>query len=318
MEPILNELSVDKAYPNKFKARNGMRILIDVHRGVNRLGTARVLRTTEDFTDRHICSGYTVRQWMNDPQVPKEEKLYFKAIGTRSPYIEEIFAKEENAVNIQMECTFNGTKALGLGVAYLKNSLTVSLDSAPQYCRDPLRVKVAQLSKDDDIIEEEIDVCNLSSTEQVDRRRPWLEQQLGVTVTNGSQIWAQRAELFSRLQFCEISRKQIQKLKGSEPYFQQIVRHLQAIDLFMSGWAGGPFELRSIPWSSESEPTLRHARFGPQREFTCPDNVVRQFSFHSKPTGGLMRIYFLPIQNSGICYIGYVGRKLPTVEFPTL
>ena len=53
------------------------------------------------------------------------------------------------------------------------------------------------------------------------------------------------------------------------------------------------------------------------RDFACPDGVVRRFSCHSKLKAQNVRIFFFPDGARRRVWVGYVGKKIPTVEYPT-
>jgi hypothetical protein len=67
--------------------------------------------------------------------------------------------------------------------------------------------------------------------------------------------------------------------------------------------------------SPESDSTLR--QYETEHSFVCPDGVRRLFSWHGRLTPGAWRIYFLPAPVTDRIVIGYIGKKLPGVLYPT-
>ena len=64
----------------------------------------------------------------------------------------------------------------------------------------------------------------------------------------------------------------------------------------------------------ESEATLK--QFSQEHTFGLPDGSVKRFSWHVRYTGGYAgRIFFHPVPERKVIYIGHVGHKLPTVKY---
>jgi len=78
----------------------------------------------------------------------------------------------------------------------------------------------------------------------------------------------------------------------------------------------GAFAPDQLPFKAtvESEPTLQ--KYHKERTFTCQDGNGITFSWHGRMTPGAWRIYFDPTIGHGMMQIGYIGPKLPTVNYP--
>jgi hypothetical protein len=130
-------------------------------------------------------------------------------------------------------------------------------------------------------------------------------------ILDGHVAWDKRQELFPNLMFCDGAARTLQALSGKEPYFTQICRHLFVLNSFCADWpAQGLIALKEISWSDESSSTLNNDDLRSKREFNCPDGVRRLFTRHTKPTGGNIRIHFLPFSDQGKIMIGYIGPHL--------
>ena len=68
---------------------------------------------------------------------------------------------------------------------------------------------------------------------------------------------------------------------------------------------------------TESETVKTNAELKKLRKFKLPNGNIEYFfdhvGFTGKYTGG--RIYFLPDNPNKICYIGYIGKHLPTKNY---
>lgn len=317
MEVIFNELSACCCYQTIFASREGMHQLIQVMREIVNLGIERTMRTTNDFMSRSLSPSYRIVDWFNDGSVDREQRRYIRSFATRSPFLEELFRIEENNKGEILEFQFNGEPSIGLGMAFLWDTVSVSLDGDKRFSIDPIILCMKSIIKNDDakIFETQIEVCSITKIENVRIRDPWVRERVRREIRSGFGLWQRKESLLPNLIFCNNTYDQLRNIIGKEPYFPQILRHLFELNRYVSQWVSGSFSLDSISWSEESSQTLIHPKYGPLRRFLCPDGIQRTFSFHSKPTGGNIRIYFYPLQDSKIAYIGYIGDHLPTVKF---
>jgi len=78
----------------------------------------------------------------------------------------------------------------------------------------------------------------------------------------------------------------------------------------------GSFSVKEHPIeeSVESEATLN--KYSKERTFCCPDGKERLFERHVKLRLCNWRIHFFP-EKPGKVIVGYIGRHLPTVKYPT-
>ncbi|HMQ22566.1 MAG TPA: hypothetical protein PKE00_08770 [Planctomycetota bacterium] len=137
-------------------------------------------------------------------------------------------------------------------------------------------------------------------------------------VPNGAAIIERAGELFPRLRFGQNALKPIGAMTGSETVFNQLVRHLRALDEGARTWADGVYEPLAVSYSVESSATLNHRTDGPMRDFGMPDGFAfERWSLHTKLTGGnSARIYFRPerVDGQALVLVGYFGPHLPTVR----
>ena len=317
MEIVFNELSACGDHKSIYHAQEGMHRLVEVARSIIHHGADQIIRTTADFKNRQLALNYAIANWLNDNTVDREERRYIKGLAGKAPWIEECFTAEEKSREKMIEFLFNGDKALGLGVAFLWDAPAVTLDGNGRFSSDPANVSLRTLDEDGEISDENVEACCISTPAQVGLREQWLRKRVRTEVRSGNELLERKDSLLANLVFCRGSIKQLQGLDGHEPYFRQVVRHLFEIDRAVATWFTGGFSLGGLTWSEESPETLKHPDYGPMRKFNCPDRKERTFSYHTKPTGGRVRIHFFPDREKRLAYIAYIGPHLPTVKYNT-
>lgn len=169
--------------------------------------------------------------------------------------------------------------------------------------------------EDDSSSEEQVQVINLATLDHTRVNKPDLRERLLDDVTSGNSILEHAERLFPRLGFGKKSREQLKDILGTEPYFREVIRHLDILNETMENWQSGPYDPSGVDWSVESESTLQ--QYGDTRKFSCVDGVVRQFSSHTKITisNSNKRIYYYPECPNGLVHIGYVGDHLRTARY---
>lgn len=141
------------------------------------------------------------------------------------------------------------------------------------------------------------------------------------SISSGEVLLNRASEAFPRVRFGPRATEALAALSGAEPVFQQLVRHLRALNSAAEAWAAGaPYQPQGITYSPESDQTLSHGRFGPMRDFPSPEGFAQErWSFHTKLTGGAgARMYFraLHAAQGATVLIGYFGHHLPCVRYP--
>ena len=311
MDLFLNELSLSYRSFDRADAHRRMKTVVDVISLCAKHGNSGPLRTLRTFLACALCGGYTIRHWLGDNGVPSEQRSRFKTAVSKGPWVEECIEMGEQEGRALFEFHFGTEKVYGLGAAYLTGSPTVSLTGDVRFEVDPVRIRVSKLDTEVLLVEEK-EVCSLTTTAQVTNRVNWLQDRLQKDIPDGKVAWEKQTEYFPNLIFCREAGSALRALSGREPYFYQICRHLFVLNSFCAEWPNlGLSALTAITWSEESDSTLNNRRLRAMREFNCPDGERRLFSPHSKPTGGNIRIHFLPLREQKKILIGYMGDHLP-------
>ena len=312
MDLVLNELSLRHRSFDRADAIRRMESIIGVLRECARHGCSGVLRTLSGFLACTLCEGYTIRHWMNDNSVEQEKRTRFKTAVTKGPFVDEFTTPEESAGSVIYEFHFGNDAVYGLGVGYLLESPAVSLPGDARFEVDPIKINVSTLDSELRLLSEEKEVCSLTNTNQVSNRARWIRERIQKDIPDGSTAWDKHFEFFPNLIFCDSAAADLRRLSGTERYFYQVCRHLFVLNSFclnldQLGMAG----LTEIKWSNESDSTLNNDELRRMREFIGPDGNRRLFSLHTKPTGGNIRIHFLPLLGQQRIMIGYIGPHLP-------
>jgi hypothetical protein len=314
MEIALNELSCEPIPPHKATAQEHMSRFVAVIRALARYGVKRSLRTLRTFLDQQLAPGYVVAQWLNDKSVEAEERIFIKTIATKAPYLSDILDSIAEQQNRVFSFSYEGSDAVGLGVAYLLDCPAASLGCNEKCLRDPVTIRMGSLDDSGDIVEQVVDVCCVSSVEQVAARGGWLRQRIDREneVTDGEELWQKRGSAWPNLVFAGAVQAQVAELTGGEQFFSQLVRHLDVLNDAVGDWHGGKFILNGVVWSYESESTMKRPELVELRKFEFPDGQHRTCEAHTKLLGANYRIHFAVDQGERQAYIGYIGKHLRT------
>jgi hypothetical protein len=310
LELILNELSLKNYAPNLLKARELMSNLIETIISVKGVcGTQVTLRSQYDFLDTILADNYPLRQWLNDRNVDKIERLFIKNLVRKSPFSAEVAHPEIQAIedNIgDIEFRYRGESAIGLGVAYLLNTLSISLLSSSNWNNPYIEIEITHLD-----LEDEIGIVrHISEKNHVREHSHWSTNKIRQNIQDGVDLWQSKAELFPHLEFCLNVERQLEQMVATNPIFQQILKRLSELEEAAHNWTEGSFNLDSLPSKVTPESESRLKDFSQKLTFMCPDGVSRLFSLHSRVTPGAGRVYFSLELGPGKIIIGYIGQKI--------
>ena len=136
-------------------------------------------------------------------------------------------------------------------------------------------------------------------------------------ITSGQDLWEKREKLYPNLIFCENVKDNL--YQDSEKYhIMNVMTRLNRLQQYFSAY-DGRYEPKKLGMNARTEsdtvkkePSLKNLRL-----FRKPDGSEEFFfnhiGFSGKYSGG--RIYFLPDDANKKCFIGYIGRHLPTKKF---
>lgn len=324
MEPLLDETSLTPCSQRAPAER--ISCLAQALGSLDEIGFPPVLRAVRAAADVPLSKGQSLRYWFFEAGTDRDAGLLVADRLSKQPFLDGddgLFAAKESTGAI--EARVGGSLAIGLGYAALAGGLVVILSSAARPAAERLEVELTHLD-DAGVRTTKQEVATFATSDEVTAARDALVDQLHRSVSSGQELIGRIGELFPRIQLSDPATAQISALTGNEPYFQLLIRHLRELDGCARTWrAGTAFEPTGMPWSVESQQTLKDKKFGPMRDFAMPDGFAgRRWSLHSKLTGGAgARLYFEPVQvgkkglEKGVVLIGYFGSHLPTKKYPT-
>lgn len=317
LEMVLNELSLRPLAKDVQGARQRMGDLVSTIAAATKLGVGRVLRTDGDFNSEEIAPGYPVAKWRNDHEVDRETRSFFRSLTSKAPYLTDIVNPElEDRVNLT-DFIYEDDKALGLGIAFMLNALALSIRSDSRWYLSHIELKFMQIDDDGEIFDENVEVIHASHRDHVLEHANWIKDRINTNVSNGTELWKHKEELFPNLQFCETVGEQMQALLLGNPMLRPIMKRLNEFETFCNNWYDGPFDPQKVTGKVTLESQVTLERFAQERTFRCPDGQQRIFSWHARVTPGAWRVYFYPLEDKRELIIGYIGSHLHTVSDPT-
>jgi hypothetical protein len=312
---ILNELSLQEPAPNQEVAKQWMSCFVKTIKTVKEQGVKVNLRTKDDFHTTVLAPNYPLRRWFNDQSVDQVERLFIKTLATKTPFSTEIANLEIKSIENNTgtsEFIHQGKQAIGLGVAYLLNTISVSLLSNEKWNCSQLLLEMIRMDDDEDgeIVNEIVEIVHASCREHIYEHTNWFQKCLREKVLNGLDIWNQREELFPNLVFCDDVYKQVQSLSSGAPILRQVIKRLFEMEETCKSWTDGVFDMDSLPCKVSPESDSRLKRLKKQLTFRCPDSDERVFSWHVRMTPGAWRLHFFVDSELGKIIIGYIGLKI--------
>lgn len=311
LEMVLNELSLLTPAADVSTARQWMSDFITTVRTATTQGVNRVIRTQSDFQSTILASDYPVARWRNDQAVDREARLFFKALITKAPFLTDVSDSQKIAETVDLsEFKHQGVQASGLGIAYLMDTLALSLISENRWDCNRLQMEVRRLGEDGEIIDKTVEIIHASRSKHVQEHTAWLKHRIRTGVRDGVELWNRREELFPSLEFCEDVRSEMQSLGSSNPMLQQVKKRLFELEHYCESWKTGVFDSDSLPSKTSPESESRLQQFRQKLTVRCPDGEERIFSLHVRMTPGPWRLHFSVELGPGKIIIGYIGPKI--------
>lgn len=319
LEMVLNELSLRSPAADVHVARQRMIDFVQTILVATKFGVKRILRTSTDFNIVELAPGYPVIKWLNDNNVDREIRRFYLTLATKAPFLDDV-----NDSSVQerygLSDFFCGEDhAIGLGVAYLLDSLAVSLRSGPLWLSSYVELKISVIDEDGELSDSLEQIPHASHSSHIHEHRSWINARLRSAsrsnVNEGSDIWFHREEWFPHLYFCEQVKEQLQELSRGDLRLFPVLKRMHELEEYCVKWLDGPFDHTLIvsKVSPESPATLEE--YGVERTYLCHDGEFRKFSWHVRLTPGEWRLYFYPLPEERKLIIGYIGPHLPTVRY---
>jgi len=313
IELVLNELSFVPPAPDKAAARLRVEGFHRAATAAMKMGVNHCVRCPEGFQRKFLAVGYSMGDWLGDKDVDRDLRMALKSWFTKAPYWQGDFDLEQKVHSRMFEFA-EGENAIGMGVAALLNGLGVSFLSNEAWDRSSVEIRVlTELFNGEEALthDENIFVRHVSRSKHLEVHKQWIKERLAINPKDGKELWDMRKDWFSKLDFCEKTEAQLINLQRE--FLSSVTEHLVELQKYCQDWVEGNFDATNFPSKRiavEGETTLK--KFGAERTFKCPDDVMRTFSWHVK-IGAKIRIYFEPLPNAKRIIIGYIGPHLRIV-----
>jgi hypothetical protein len=292
--------------------------LIKTIRAFTAQGVKINIRSHQSFYHITLAPNYSISQWCKEAN--EKERRFIKNLATKTPLSKELLNPDiqdiENNVGLS-EFYYQGQLTIGLGVAYLLDTLAISFISDQFWDLSYLQLDLIQLNDNDDIINQAVDIRHASLDIHVKDHSKWIQERIRTGIIDGEDIWERRKELFPSLEFCENVSKQIQSLDYGTPMVRQVEKKLFELENYCKIWTNGAFNLDLLPSKATPESDSRLQQLEQKLTFECPDGKKRIFSLHLRMTGaGAWRLHFFPKLEicpelgTGKIIVGYIGKKI--------
>jgi len=301
-ELFFNELSGTRV-ATLHEAREMMKALIDTIQAARRAG-GKGFRADRDLGMLEISEGYLVRDWRNDNAVSRELQTAWRGIQAKFPLLRTDVPPEERDRLLGGECSFEGTRAAGLGAAVQLGGLAISMPSHERWLRSRLQAVLTELSEDD-VAPSEVEIRHAAVVVHVEEHREWLRPPPYDPI-DARDLWEKRAELYPALVFCTHVEKALEAFGSGTDLFKQVKARLRDLQEFFSTWDGKVFDPNKVPFKVTPDSDKQLKEYPGERTFLCPDGIKRLFRWKTKLPDG-HRLYFDPQEATLTAIIGDVG-----------
>ncbi len=319
MNISFNDSSLDKSFiAGTISRQCGREAFNDFIVMINKLQKEKMIDyffITRDILEYELSENYTVNNWINDPEVNLTHRQFFRVFLGKAVYIDE---KNLNG-EIKLFYNDNLLKCIGATFAkeYEEDPTIISVLIDLFWSKTVLKGIYTTIDSEAELKEENYDINNLSACIDIATLKKKNYDELYKNISSGQDLWEKRTKIFPNLVFCDTVKKQfyedsekyhivkvMDRLLNLQKYFQEQHERYDSKELGMDA-------------RTESETVKTDVSLKNQRLFKLPSGEKEYFfdhiGFTGKYTGG--RIYFKPDVKHNRCFIGYVGKHLPTQKF---
>ena len=317
MQMILNELSA------KFPAESvevGKRIMdgfLETYFFVKDIIHNDSILLDQDYRSFELAPEYRIEQWRNDPAVDVESKRKLRTILNRSDVYDSEEYRQEAGWDFRTEFQYGEYTSKGCQLVYETDGVAVSFLSSEHWKISEIEGTYIELLDSGELKQQPVKIPNVSFEENVLLFKGYYErkkEELRYTdIMSGQDILEHARKLFPNLIFCDNAVQGCKRSVGVSEAGQVYKRllELQRVAETMSG----RFDKNVLPKATPESPATLD-RFAVEHSFRLPDGTVKMFSWHTRYTGSYAgRIFFYPVPEEQVIYIGHVGHKLPTVNY---
>ena len=271
------------------------------------------------FFDMMLSDGYTLSDWLGDREADRDQKRFFGRITTKIGLDEDMdqtvmdrFYLSEFFLDDHIETARRGPEARGLGLAFLLDTVALSLPSEEHWRSIRVRLRHLWLEADGSEKERSVDVFNISKAGHGESVGGELLRREQTELRANPLTLADRMrDCFPHLSFGQDVDDQMFGLPVD--VLKLVMAKLTVLDDVARDWRRGTTGVPVLPKvHTESEPTMQ--QFGHLRRFRDADGRVEVFMLHAM-VGSRHRIHFRIKEGEKSLEVGYVGVHLPTKKF---
>lgn len=257
-----------------------------------------------------ITKEYGISEWINDKKTDKEYKRFFMSYISKN-----MFTYEKKELLGKFFVKSEENEKLGLGCTYAQehDCYVLSIGSDTAWKNNIIKGRYSKNDEKENIVY----INNLFDKNSLAQFKLKHSKDVYSNISSGYDLRDQKEILFPNLVFCDSVKEQLandpernhiiqimEKLANLQQYFESCGDYYNPKDLGM--------DARTESASVKNNPELKKYRL-----FRLPDGREEYFYDHIGFTGKFKagRIHFLPSPKENVCYIGYIGRHLPTKNY---
>jgi hypothetical protein len=318
VEMVLNELSLQPAN-DIWTAQQRMSAFLETVAMATHNGVKRSIRTHDDLYALMLGPNYPVSKWMNDNKVDLEARRFFRTLTTKTPFLQDLEQTPIHDTVVLSDPFLEHERAIGLGMAFWLDALAISLQLEQRWDTSHISIRMCQLDEDGGLFDTIENIHHASRADHIKEHLEWIRERIygnQARIRSGTDLCLQKKILFPHLHFCASAENQLKALLTGDLKVLAIQKKVQELESYCTEWHNGQFDPQKIASKISPESPITLHTYDKERTFLCPDGQKRLFSWHMRLTPGEWRIYFHPIASQQELIIGYIGRHLPTVDYP--
>lgn len=314
MQLVLNEMSVLFPVENRYQAQKVMQDFLSLYHKAKCATGSDNIYLNQQYNYILLAEGYNILQWRNDSTVDREYKRMFNSLLNQSLLYDSVQLQDDADFEVH-----DSGYSVGCQLAYELSGCCFSFPSQSRWDVSAICGIYRSTNESTGQLDElEVSIPNIASAQTLEtfqrNYQEHIHREEMEHFTTGIEI-LRHTDKFPNLFFCQNAKRQLEHEQGLE-CISQIARRLRELQDYFQA-ADGNFNSEKLSHCTpESQMTLQ--KYGAAHSFRLPNGEEQLFSWHVRFTGEYAgRIFFHPDMDKGICYIGHIGKKLPTVKFPT-